>query len=176
MHGTNPQFLIDKIIRLKIYNDAYFKEKCFALTAETLVDRAIELKYIAGTYSGLGRPSKFLCLILKMLQIQPDNDIVLEFIKNEDYKYIRALGAFYWRLTAPQASEVYANLEPLYKDYRRLAYRKEDGRFEIMHMDELIDHLLRDEMFCEVQLPRINKRYVLEEDGLLEPRISALQR
>ncbi len=33
------------------------------------------------------------------------------FIKNKDYKYIRALGAFYWRLIA-QAKDVYKVLEP----------------------------------------------------------------
>ena len=111
---------------MKIHNDSFFKEKCFALTAETLVDRAIELKYVGGTYGGNRQPSKFLCLVLKMLQIQPDADIVLEFIKNTDYKYIRALGAFYWRLVA-SAKDTFKVLEPLYSDYRRLAYRKEDG-------------------------------------------------
>lgn len=97
----------------------------------------------------------------------------MEFIKNTDYKYIRALGAFYWRLVSP-AKDVYKVLEPLYSDYRRMAFRKEDGLFEILHMDEFIDHLLRDEIYCDVTLPRISKRYVLEEDGVLEPRISAL--
>lgn len=139
------------------------------MTAETLVDRAIELKYIGGCYGGTRRPSKFLCLVLKMLQIQPDDEIVLEFIKNKDYKYIRALGAFYWRLTA-QAKDVYRVLEPLYSDYRRLILRKGDsGKFETLHLDELIDSLLRDETFCDVTLPRISKRHVLEEEGLLEP-------
>ncbi len=52
---------------MKIYNDPYMKEKCFALTAETLVDRAFELKYIGGTSGGQRRPSPFLCLLLKML-------------------------------------------------------------------------------------------------------------
>lgn len=41
-------------------------------------------------------------------------------------------------------------------------------------MDEFIDKLLREENFCEVTLPRISKRHVLEEEGVLEPRISAL--
>ena len=97
----------------------------------------------------------------------------MEFLKNTDSKYIRALGAFYWRLTAP-AKDIYKVLEPLYSDYRRIAFRKEDGLFEIMHIDELIDHLIRDDIFCEVTLPRISKRYVLEEEGLLEQRVSAL--
>ena len=53
-------------------NDPYTKEKLFALDAETLVDRAFELKYIGGTYGmGITRPTKFSCLLLKMLQIQP---------------------------------------------------------------------------------------------------------
>ena len=58
----------------------------------------MELRYIGGVYSGNIKPAPFLCLTLKMLQIQPEKDIVIEFIKNEDFKYVRALGAFYLRL------------------------------------------------------------------------------
>jgi hypothetical protein len=36
--------------------------------------------------------------VLKLLQIQPEKEIVVEFIKNEDFKYVRALGAFYMRM------------------------------------------------------------------------------
>ena len=32
--GTNPQFLIEKIIRTRIYDSQYWKEKCFALTGK----------------------------------------------------------------------------------------------------------------------------------------------
>jgi len=38
------------------------------------------------------------------LQIQPEKEIVVEFIKNEDYKYVRALGAYYLRLTGRPVS------------------------------------------------------------------------
>jgi hypothetical protein len=44
--GTNPQFLIEKIIRSRIYESRYWKEECFALTAELLVDKALQLKVI----------------------------------------------------------------------------------------------------------------------------------
>lgn len=74
---------------------------------------------------------------------------MLEFIKNEDYKYLRALGAFYWRLTAP-AKQVYSVLENLYSDYRRMAYRDQLGNYDIIHMDEYIDKLLREEVYCDV--------------------------
>lgn len=39
IHGTNPQYLIEKIIRSRIYDSKFWKEQCFALTAELLVDK-----------------------------------------------------------------------------------------------------------------------------------------
>ena len=44
VHGTNPQNLVEKILRMRIYDHRYWKEHCFALSAETLVDKAIELQ------------------------------------------------------------------------------------------------------------------------------------
>lgn len=32
VHGTNPQYLIEKIIRTRIYESRYWKEDCFALS------------------------------------------------------------------------------------------------------------------------------------------------
>lgn len=176
VHGSNPQFLIDKITRQKIYNDPYTKEHCFALTAETLLDKAVELKYIGGTYGGNRRPTKFLCLLLKMLQIQPEDEIILELIKNKEYKYIRLLGMVYFRLVCSKPKDVYTVLEPLYADYRRANFRETSGQFTTIHIDEIVDKLLRAERFCEIVLPRMQKRYVLEENGVLDgPRISPLQ-
>jgi len=51
------------------------------------VDKAIELRSIGGVYGGNIQPTNFTCLILKMLQIQPEKDIIIEFIKNEEFKY-----------------------------------------------------------------------------------------
>jgi len=50
------------------------------------VDKAMELKYIGGVFGGNIKPCPFLCLTLKMLQIQPEKEIIVEFIKNEDFK------------------------------------------------------------------------------------------
>merc|ERR1712055_1158791 len=93
--GTNPQYLIEKIIRTRIYDSRYWKEECFALSAELLVDKAMELRAIGGVFGGNIKPTPFLCLILKMLQIQPEKDIIIEFIKQDEFKYVRCLGAFY---------------------------------------------------------------------------------
>jgi pre-mRNA-splicing factor 38A len=34
--GTNPQYLVEKIIRSRIYDSRYWKEDCFALTGNIL--------------------------------------------------------------------------------------------------------------------------------------------
>jgi len=70
VHGTNPQFLVHNILRQRVYECAWWKEHCFALSAETLVDKAMQLEYFAGAYGNIRKPSPFLCLVLKMLQIQ----------------------------------------------------------------------------------------------------------
>lgn len=172
--GTNPQYLIEKITRTRIYESQYWKEECFALTAELLVDKAMALRYIGGTYGGNIKPSPFLCLLLKMLQIQPDKDIIIEFIRNEDFKYVRALGALYMRMTGTSL-DCYNYLEPLLNDYRKVRVQGKTGGFDLTHMDEFIDSLLHEERACDVILPRIQKREILEDSNELEPRVSALE-
>ena len=172
VHGTNPQYLIEKITRLKIINCRYWKESCFGLTSELLIDKAIALKYVGGSYGGQSKPSNFLCLVLKMLQLQPEKEIVLEFIRNEDFKYLRLLGAFYMRMVG-RPEEVYQELEPLYRDYRKVAFRNAAG-WAVKHVDEVIDALLHDELVCDVALPHLPKRLKLEQLGLLGERQSAL--
>ena len=67
-----------------------------------------------------------------MLQIQPEKDIVIEFIKNKECKYVRALGAFYLRLWGLRSSVTST-------------------------------WSLRLERYCDIILPRLKKREVLEE-------------
>eukprot|EP00088_Acartia_fossae_P026267 TRINITY_DN2706_c0_g1_i4.p1 TRINITY_DN2706_c0_g1~~TRINITY_DN2706_c0_g1_i4.p1 ORF type:complete len:316 (-),score=98.92 TRINITY_DN2706_c0_g1_i4:173-1120(-) len=174
LKGTNPQYLVEKIIRSRIYDSKYWKENCFALTAELLVDRAMELRFIGGVFGGNIKPTPFICLVLKMLQIQPEKDIIIEFIKNEDFKYVRLLGAYYLRLTGSSV-DCYKYLEPLLNDYRKIRLQKRDGNFELSHVDDFIDQLLREERVCDVQLPRLQKRNILEESNDLEPRVSVLE-
>jgi pre-mRNA-splicing factor 38A len=171
IHGQNPQFLVEKIMRSRIYESGYWKEHCFALTAETLIDKAVQLRCIGGQYANT-RPSEFLCLALKLLQLQPPRDILLEYVSQEDFKYLRALGAFYLRLTLP-AVEVYQHLEPLLTDYRKLRRRTNYG-YDLVCMDEFVDSLLHGERVCDIILPRLVKRTALEDVGDLDPRVSVL--
>ncbi|EPZ35324.1 PRP38-domain-containing protein [Rozella allomycis CSF55] len=173
VHGVDPQFLIEKITRTRIYESQYWKENCFGLNIETLVDKAVKLDHIGGLF-GTNIPTPFLCLVLKMLQLAPTKDIVFEFVRNGDYKYVRALGVFYLRLVG-SGLEIYRELEPLLADYRKLRLRNKDRSYTIIHMDEFVDELLTQERTFDTILPRIVKRHVLAETGQLNFRTSLLQ-
>ncbi|PRW20472.1 chloroplastic isoform X1 [Chlorella sorokiniana] len=173
IHGTNPQNLIEYISRQKIYDSVYWKQECFGLSAERLVDKAVELKEVGGMYGEPAKPTHFIALILKMLQIQPSKDVVVEFIKNDDFKYLRLLGAFYLRLVG-RPLDVYQYLEPLYNDYRKVRVRELMGKQELGHVDELIDAMLTKDRLFTIALPRLPARLTLERAGQLEPRVSVL--
>jgi len=162
-------------VRQKIYDSLYWKQDCFGLSAERIVDKAVELRYVGGMFGQPQKPSEFICLLLKMLQIQPEKDIVLEFIKNDEFKYLRLLGAMYLRLVG-RAVDVYNYLEPLLNDFRRVRVRDPaSGRFLLSHVDELVDEMLRRDYMFAIALPRLPLRKVLEDNGQLEPRSSVLQ-
>lgn len=173
VHGTDPQYLIEKILRTKIHEAPYWKEHCFGLTAESLVDKAVELQYVGGTFGGNRKPTPFMCLMLKMLQIQPEREIIIEFILNDDYKYVRILGAFYLRLIG-RPMEVYQYLEPLLNDYRKIRYKEASGKVVLTNVDAIIDDLLTKEFFMDITLPRLARRQTLEETHKLPARESAL--
>uniref|UniRef100_A0A7E4W2A2 Pre-mRNA-splicing factor 38 n=1 Tax=Panagrellus redivivus TaxID=6233 RepID=A0A7E4W2A2_PANRE len=175
VRGRNPQNLIEKIIKARIYESLYWKEECFGLSADVVVDKGIDLRYIGGVYGGNFKATPFLCLTLKLLQLQPEKAIIIEYIRQDTFKYCRALGAFYIRLTFPPV-EIYKYLEPLYNDYRKLRFMNKEGRFSLIHMDEYIDNLLRQEHYLDIKLPKIPTRQNLEEIDQLELYESALDK
>lgn len=213
IRGGNPAHLIEKAVRDRITDSYYWKEQCFGLNAATLCDRAAELRYVGGTYGGMGKPTPFLCLLFKMLQLVPEKEVVLEYLnfcedgdgeggsddedngggillsgndmdmtsgpvplhlrnKHGSFKYLRALAAFYIRLTW-EPVEIYTTLEPLLSDYRKLKRRTRDG-FTLTHMDQLVDDLLTKERIFATALWKLQPREVLEDLDLLEPRVSPL--
>lgn len=173
IHGTNPQFLIEKPVRARIYESPFWKEHCFALSASTILPLAVSLHHIGGLV-GLQRPSHFLCLLQKLLQIQPEASIVQAYLDAKEFKYLRALAAFYIRLTY-KSTDIYTMLEPLLEDGSKLRWRGSGGEYEVVHMDEWVDMLLREERVCDIILPRLTKRDVCETRDGLPPRISKLE-
>lgn len=163
--GINPAQLIEKITRERIYESQYWRLDCFNLDAATICDKAVMITYVGGQYSNM-RIAPFLVLLFKLIQLQPELNIIEEYVNQADFKYLRALGAFYIRLFFP-AADVYRLLEPLIKDYRKLRFRGADG-VVLIHMDEFIDSLLTEQRVCSTTLPRLPKREVLEDQDLLE--------
>ena len=164
VHGSDPQLLVEKITRERIYSSLYWKEKCFGLTAETLLDRALELSSAGASYGAQQKPTEFLCLLLKLLQLQPAEEIVLTYIAAEEHKYLRLLGALYYRYVF-SSLKVYSVLEPLLVDFRRIRIRQRDGTFALERFDELIWTMLREEKWFDCAMPRLTKRQALEDSG-----------
>ena len=164
---------VELILRNRVFNSYYWKEKCFGLTSETIIDKILELKYIGGMNHSSNQPTDFICLFIKLLQLNPSEEIIDEYLSEPDLKYLRALTALFIRFAYPPV-KIYTKLEKLYCDYKKLVILKSKG-YAIIHMDEYIDSLLNEEHIFEISLPKIPKRSVLEENGELKPYVSVLE-
>ena len=172
IHNVNPAHLLEKAVRDRVVDSYYWKEQCFAINEATLCDRAVDMTFIGGTY-GQQKPTPFLCLTLKLLQLLPERDIVLEYLHQTEFKYLSAVAAFYVRLTF-EAKDVYMTLEPLLADYRKLRRRAKDGGYSLTYMDQFVDDLLTKDRVCATSLRKLPPRTVLEDLGQLELRESPL--
>lgn len=172
IHNVNPAHLLEKPVRDRIVDSYYWKEQCFAINEATLCDRAVDMTFLGGTY-GQQKPTPFLCLALKLLQLTPPKDIILEYLHQEEFKYLSALAAFYVRLTF-EAKEVYKTLEPLLADYRKIRRRTREGGYSLTYIDQFVDDLLTKERVCGTSLRKLPNRMILEDLGQLEARESPL--
>lgn len=172
IHNQNPAHLLEKAVRDRVTDSYYWKEQCFAINEATLCDRAVEMTYVGGTY-GQQKPTPFICLCLKLLQLMPEREIVLEYLHQPDFKYLSALAAFYVRLTF-DSKDVYTTLEPLLADYRKLRRRTKDGGYSLTYMDQFVDDLLTKNRVCGTSLRMLPQRSILEDLGQLEMRESPL--
>lgn len=172
IHNVNPAHLLEKAVRDRVTESYYWKEQCFAINEATLCDRAVEMTYLGGTY-GQQKPTSFICLCLKLLQLMPEREIVLEYLHQTEFKYLSALAAFYIRLTF-DSKDVYTTLEPLLADYRKLRRRTKDGGYSLTYMDQFVDDLLTKDRVCGTSLRKLPQRSLLEDLGQLEMRESPL--
>jgi pre-mRNA-splicing factor 38A len=168
--GLDPQNLFEYITRQKIYDSRYWKETCFGLSAADVLEKATEIESMGGL------PTPFLSLTLKLLQLNAESDLIIEgFIEQEEFKYARALGALYLRLTGRPA-DIYEILEPLCSDRRKLRCWQ-SPYWSIQHMDEFVYQLLTETHVVGITLPRLPSRKVLQEAGYIPegPRPTALK-
>lgn len=157
------QLIVEKIVRERVYESLFWKEHCPFLDAETILDVIVDrVEYIGGCYGGNQKSTPFLCLFLKICQLQPTPAVLMEYVRQSDFKYLTCLALLYIRMTALPLT-IYTILEPFLVDRRKLRVRRSDGRYMITYMDEFVDRLLTEERFHDIILPKLSKRELLEE-------------
>lgn len=174
-NGLNPATVMEKAVRERIVDSYFFKEQCFAVNEADIVNRVVDHVYfIGGTYGSTQKPTPFVCLAFKLLQLAPGDDILKEYLEfgGDKFKYLRALAVFYIRLTR-KAKDVYTLLEPYLEDRRKLRRKGRIGS-SLTYMDEFVDDLLVKDRVCGTSLWKMPSRDLLEDLDELEPRVSPL--
>ncbi|KAF3355305.1 tRNA-dihydrouridine synthase 1 [Verticillium dahliae VDG1] len=149
---------MEKAVIGRIVDAQYFQYQCFALNEAGIVDRVVnDVKFIGGTYGSAQKPTPFLCLAFKLLQLAPSDDVLETYLSfgGDKFKYLRALACFYIRMTR-RARDVYAILE-------RLTF-----------VDEFVDDLLTKTRVCATSFRELPRRTDLVDLGELEERESPL--
>lgn len=174
-NGLNPANIMEKAVKDRIIESYFYKEQCFALNEADIIDRVVEhVSFIGGTHGAAQKPSPFLCLAFKLLELAPADDVLQEYMAygGDHFKYLRALACFYYRLTR-QAKDVYLALEPFLEDRRKLRRKGRQGT-SLTYVDEFVDDLLTKDRVCATSLWKMPPREILEDLEVLEPRVSPL--
>lgn len=174
-NGLNPATIMEKAVRERIVESYFYKEQCFGVNEADIVDRVVDhVESIGGVYGTVQKPTPFLCLAFKLLQLAPSDAILDEYLNfgGEKFKYLRALAVFYIRLTRPD-KDVYTLLEPFLEDRRKLRRKGRNGT-TLTYMDVFVDDLLTKDRVCATSLWKMRKRDILEDLEILEPRVSPL--
>ncbi|KAI1141110.1 PRP38-domain-containing protein [Hypoxylon sp. FL0543] len=174
-NGLNPATIMEKAVRERIVESYFWKEQCFGVNEADVVDRVVDhVSFVGGTYGVTQKPTPFLCLAFKLLQLAPDDAVLDEYLRfgGDKFKYLRALACFYVRLTR-RAENVYKTLEPFLEDRRKLR-RKGRAGTSLTFVDQFVDDLLTKDRVCATSLWQMPKREILEDLELLEPRTSPL--
>ncbi|KAL0937512.1 pre-mRNA-splicing factor 38a [Colletotrichum truncatum] len=174
-NGENPATIMEKAVRERIIDSYFYKEQCFAVNEADIVDRVVDhVSFIGGTHGVTQKPTPFLCLAFKLLQLAPSDEVLETYLRfgGEKFKYLRALACFYIRMTR-RAKDVYLLLEPFLEDRRKLRRKGRQGT-SLTFMDEFVDDLLTKTRVCATSFRELPKRVDLVDLGELEERISPL--
>lgn len=177
-YGSDPQDLMRKITRHNIYNSVYWNRSLFGINLANLVPTAIDLTHIGGANKSNRAPTPFLCMLQKLLQLAPDEEEILVYIQQQQFKYPLVLAAFYVRFVMTPV-RVYQILEELLHDYRKIVVMgtqecASSDDFVMSYVDVIVDSLLHRKDMFGINLPRLPPRPSLVETGQLQPRQSKL--
>lgn len=176
---TNLAHTVEPIVRHRILDSIFYKRYLYLTNELTVLPIVVQhVHFVAGTDS-VGRPSPFLCCLLRLLELEPSAEIVQICLEQPHFKYLTALMLAYVRFAAnmSESRRCFEVMEPFYRDYRRLRFRQPpqvvDGRtvrFRVGFVDEWVHQLLTQERVLGLRMPRLKSRWALEDEGL-PPRV-----
>jgi pre-mRNA-splicing factor 38A len=144
---------MDKILRQRVEESLYYKQRCFGLNAATLLDVAIELNAVGSLDIG-NRPMPFASLLTKLFELRPTREIVEFYISQPRFKYLKLLALLYHRLVFRD----YAYLVSLVdEDYRKVRVYSQ-GEFSLSYMDECVDALAQRGEFAGYTLVEMDRQ------------------
>lgn len=177
VHGVNPALLIEKILRERIQDAHYWHLRASQLGFYEVLYECVESVVVVGTYVNAARTKacKFVVLLFRLLQFEVLPEDVVEWLVagEHGFKYLSVLFMVYARLMWEDQAKLWTVLEARLDDFRRIRV-VENGAVRLAHVDEIADSLLEEAKFVDMALPRLVNRWVLEEQGVLEERESAL--
>lgn len=180
----NKAHLVESIVRHRIQDSLFYKTHLFLANELTILDTVVaQVHYIGGTDAG-GRPSPFLCCLLRLLELEPLQEILQLYLTQKgfnQFKYLTALTLLYCRLVQ-KPSAFYALYDEYIKDYRklRMALKLPDFsnatpvHYKLTYMDEWVDMLAEEGRVVDLIMPYMAPRQSYVERGEAEPRSYAL--
>ncbi|KAF6834237.1 pre-mRNA-splicing factor 38a [Colletotrichum plurivorum] len=174
-NGENPARIMEKAVNDRIVDSYFYLAHCGKLNEADVVDCVVDhVNFIGGTYGASQKPSPFLCVAFRLLQLAPGDDVLEAYLRRggERFKYLRALACFYVRMTR-RPKDVYLLLEPFLEDRRKLR-RKGRAGTTLTYVDEFVDDLLTKTRVCGTSFRALPKRTDLVDLGELEERVSPL--
>lgn len=176
--ALNKSYLVETIIRNRIKDSIFYKQHLYLTNEQTILPVIItHVKFINGLDSN-NRPSPFICCLLRLLEINPSNDIINLYLNHTEFKYLICLTLLLIRLTK-KSVQVYSILDNYWTNYSKLRVLLPTPEFingvpvnyTLSYMDKFVDELLRNERVVDLILPRLEKRNRLVDKGLIGERV-----
>lgn len=176
----NKAHLVESIVRHRIQDSLFYKQHLFLANEVTILDTIVaHVHYIGGTDAG-GRPCPFLCCLLRLLELEPLQEILELYLRQNgfnEFKYLTALALLYCRLVQKPIG-FYALYDQYIRDYRKLRVHLKLPDFanavpihyKLTYMDEWVDRLAEEDRVVDLIMPYMAPRQTYVEKGESEPR------
>lgn len=176
----NKAHLLTPIVRQRIQESLFYKQHLHLANELALVPVVVNEVHFVGGTDDSGRPSPFLCCLLRMLELEPLDEIVQLYLSQNGYnefKYLTAMALLYCRMVS-NGPTVYSLYDQYIEDYRKLRVQLKTPKFvqdrpiryELSHLDEWVELLVTSDVVVDVTLPYLNPRLVYVDRGEIEPR------